>query len=130
MNKIEIPYIPWRGRYCPLVEVQIINQDKTVRTLAYLDTGATYSVFHADFAEELGLDIYSGERKDITVGDGGIIPLYIFKLELIIEHLKTNAIIGFSDRLGTGINIIGRENILDNYVICFDGKNKKSIWHV
>ncbi len=73
-----------------LVEVQIINKNRTVRTLAYLDTGATYSVFHADFAEELGLDIFSGERKEITVGDGGMIPLYLFKLNLIIENDMKN----------------------------------------
>ena len=29
----------------PLVEVQIVIEDRNVRTLAYLDTGATYSVF-------------------------------------------------------------------------------------
>ncbi|RLF48285.1 MAG: hypothetical protein DRN20_04865 [Thermoplasmata archaeon] len=127
---IKIPYVSWRGRYCPLVEVQIINQDKIVRTLAYLDTGATYSVFHADFAEELGLDIYSGERKDITVGDGGMIPLYLFELKLIIEQIHIDALIGFSDRLGTGINIIGREGVLDDYMVCFDGKNREVIWHV
>ena len=46
--------------------------------------------FHADFAEELGLDIFSGERKEITVGDGGMIPLYLFKLNLIIENDMKN----------------------------------------
>lgn len=63
------------------------------------------------------------------MGDGGIIPLYIFRLPLIIDTLKIDALIGFSDRLGTGINIIGRESILDNYTVCFDGKNKEVIWY-
>ncbi|NOZ82834.1 MAG: hypothetical protein GXN98_03320 [Euryarchaeota archaeon] len=127
---MRIPYVSWRGHHSPLVEVQIMNQDRRIRTLAYLDTGATYSVFHGDFAEELGLDMYSGERRDITVGDGGMIPLYLFKLKLIIEQIKINALVGFSDRLGTGINIIGRRDILDNYVVCFDGKNREVIWHI
>ena len=74
---ITIPYTSWRGRYSPLVEVSILNNDRNVRTLAYLDTGATYSVFHSDFADELGLDLYSGERVDLLVGDGGMIPLYL-----------------------------------------------------
>ncbi len=126
---IKLPYIMWRGRYYPVVEVTLIKGDRFIRTLAYIDTGATYSVFHADFAEVLGINIYSGERKDITVGDGGMIPLYIFKLPLAIDMLKINALIGFSDRLGTGINIIGRESVLDNYTVCFDGKNKEVIWY-
>ena len=127
---MRIPYISWRGRYSPLVEVQIVNNNRAIRTLAYLDTGATYSIFHADFADQLGLDIYSGKRVDVTVGDGGMIPVYIFELKLIIEKLEIFAKIGFSDRLGTGINIIGRESVLDNYVVCFDGKKKEVIWYI
>ena len=127
---IKIPYSPWRGRFCPLVEVQIIHKDRTVRTLAYIDTGATYSVFHSDFADELGLDLFSGERIDITVGDGGMIPLYLFELKALIEGLEIIAKVGFSNRLGTGINILGRERILDDYLVCFDGRKKEVIWHV
>jgi len=126
---IKLPYIQWRGRYSPVVEVTLLNKEQSVRTLAYIDTGATYSVFHADFAEVLGINIYSGERRDITVGDGGMIPLYLFKMRLIIDALKIDALIGFSDRLGTGINIIGRESVLDNYTVCFDGKNKEVVWY-
>jgi len=85
---IVIPYTSWRGRYSPLVEVSIVRGDRVVRTLAYLDTGATYSVFHSDYAEELELDLYSGERVDLIVGDGGMIPLYLFDLKLIVEGVE------------------------------------------
>ena len=127
MNKL--PYRRWRGKYCPIIEVEITNKNKKIRTMAYADTGATYSVFHSDFCEELGLLLRSGNRVDITVGDGGIIPVYIHKLLVKIESLKIIGNIGFSDRLGTGINILGRETILDEYMVCFDGKNKEIIWH-
>ena len=127
---ITIPYTSWRGRYSPLVEVSILNNDRNVRTLAYLDTGATYSVFHSDFADELGLDLYSGERVDLLVGDGGMIPLYLFDLKLLIEGMGIDTRIGFSNHLGTGINIIGREYLLDEYMICFDGRKREIIWHI
>lgn len=68
---IKLPYVLWKGKYCPIIEVEVISKDREVHTLAYVDTGATYSVFHSDFCEELGLILHSGSRKDIVVGDGG-----------------------------------------------------------
>ncbi len=127
---IKLPYLLWRGKYSPIIEVEVINRDKEVRTLAYVDTGATYSVFHSDFCEELGLILRSGNRIDITVGDGGIIPVYLHELTIRFEGMEIAGTIGFSDRLGTGVNILGRERVLDEYVICFDGKNREVIWYV
>lgn len=42
----------------------VIHQDKSIRALAYADTGATYSVFHSEYCEELGIDLNSGKRVD------------------------------------------------------------------
>jgi len=123
-------YLLWKGKHCPIVEVELIHGNDEIRTLAYADTGATYSVFHSDYCEELGLVLRDGDRIDITVGDGGIIPVYIHPLAIRIEELSLRGAIGFSDRLGTGINILGRKDILDTSMVCFDGKNKEIVWHV
>ena len=125
---IVIPYMAWRGRASPLVTTRLSTGKKAVSTLAYLDTGATYSVFNSDFCERLGLDLQDGERVDITVGDGGMIPVYLHTLKIQIEELEFNARIGFSDRLGTGINILGRDSVLDEYNVCFDGIGKEVRW--
>ncbi len=123
-----IPYIEWRGRASPLVTTKLSINDKSVITLAYLDTGATYFVYNSDFCERLGLDLLKGERVDITVGDGGLIPVYMYDVKIQIEDLEFNAKIGFSDRLGTGINILGTETVLDEFVVCFDGIKKEIRW--
>ncbi|UCF08233.1 MAG: hypothetical protein JSW28_00645 [Thermoplasmata archaeon] len=47
-----------------------------------------------------------------------------------IEDLEIEGINGFSDRLGKGVNILGREKVLDEYMICFDGKKREVIWHL
>jgi len=123
-----IPYLVWRGRASPLVTTKLSVKDKSVTTLAYVDTGATYSVYNSDFCDRLGLDLLKGERVDITVGDGGIIPVYLHDLKIQIEDLEFKAKIGFSDRLGTGINLLGREKVLDEFMVCFDGINKEIRW--
>jgi hypothetical protein len=126
---MNLPYIYWRGRFCPLVEVILTHNSNHVRVLAYADTGATYSVFHSDYCEKLGIDLRSGKRVDITVGDGGIIPVYLHNVVIRIETLEFPAVIGFSERLGIGIPILGRESVLDNYLVCFDGRSREIIWH-
>jgi predicted aspartyl protease len=118
----------WRGRASPLVTTKLSVNDKSVTTLAYVDTGATYSVYNSDFCDRLGLELLKGERIDITVGDGGIIPVYLHDIKVQIEKLEFIAKIGFSNRLGTGINILGRETVLDEFVVCFDGKKKEIRW--
>lgn len=125
---IVIPYMVWRGRYSPIVTTKLSVNNKSITTLAYLDTGATYSVYNHDFCERLGLELLEDKRIDITVGDGGIIPVYIHDLTVQIEDLIFKAKIGFSDRLGTGINILGRETVLDKNLVCFDGIKKEIIW--
>ena len=125
---IQIPYMVWRGRASPLVTTKLSVKDKSVTTLAYVDTGATYSVYNNDFCDRLGLDLLKGERFNITVGDGGIIPVYLHKIKVEIEDLKFQAKIGFSDGLGTGINILGRETVLDEFIVCFDGIKKEIKW--
>ena len=126
---MKLPYLLWKGKHSPIVEVELFNGGERIRTLAYVDTGATYSVFHSDYCEELGLVLRDGVRIDITVGDGGIIPVYIHPLTVKIEDLTLRGVIGFSDRLGTGINIIGRKDIMDTSMVCFDGVKKEIVWH-
>jgi hypothetical protein len=126
---IKTPYILWRGRFSPLTEVEITHKKNSIRTIAFVDTGATYSVFHWDFGEELKIDIEKGDKIDLTVGDGGIIPVYLHDLKIKIDSLEFKGRVGFSDRLGTGINIIGRDGVLDKFNVCFDGPNKQIIWN-
>jgi hypothetical protein len=52
---MNLPYTYWRGRYCPLIEVNLTYNSNYVHVLAYADTGATYSVFHSDYCEKLGI---------------------------------------------------------------------------
>jgi hypothetical protein len=110
------------------VTVKLASPSKSITTLAYLDTGASFSVFNSEYCERLGLVLLSGKRVDIMVGDGGLIPVYLHELDIQIEDIKFKAKIGFSDRLGTGINILGREGVMDEFVICFDGKKKETLW--
>ncbi len=65
-----------------------------------------------------------GRKEFITVGDGSLITVYFHKILVKFLETKFEAEIGFSRQLGIGFNIIGRKDIFERFVICFDEKNK------
>ena len=125
---IKIPYKMWWGRYSPIINVELSKNDNKVQTLAFLDTGATYSVFKAELCNTLGIDLRSGKQLDIAVGDGNHIPVYLHDVFIKVENMEFKAKIGFSKELGIGMNVIGRDYVMDEYVICFDGIRKEILW--
>ncbi len=59
----------------------------TAMIYAYVDSGATYSVFSADDAEKLGIDMEMGEPRYLMTGDGGsILILYCLNIALIYRY--------------------------------------------
>jgi hypothetical protein len=60
----------------------------------------------------------------VTVGDGGSIPVYLHTLPVRVGSHEFEAMIGFSDRLGVDLNIIGRTSFFEEFIVCFDDRKK------
>ncbi len=86
----------------------------------YVDSGATYSILKAQEADRLGIDVESGKKEGISVGDGGTIPVYFHKITIGLGNHEFKAQIGFSYKLGIGFNVPGRRDIFNRFVVCFD----------
>lgn len=91
---------------------------------AYLDSGAFYSVFHADYIKVLGLKLENGRKIFLTVGDGAQIPAYIHKIPVKFANEKFVAEIAFSPSLGVGTNLLGLASFFDRFSICFHHAEK------
>ena len=120
---MKYPYMLFKGRYLPIIPLDLKGSD-WVEFNAYVDSGASYSVFHSDIAEILELDYEDGEKKYITVGDGSLITVFKHLVPVRINEQEFKASIGFSRNLGIGFNILGRESFFDRFVFCFDDKNQ------
>lgn len=120
---MEYPYIPFKTKCLPMIPIEI-KGSTWVEFYAYVDSGASYSVFHSDIAEILGLNYENGEKTYITVGDGSLITVFKHQVQVSLEGQEFMASIGFSKNLGIGFNILGRESFFDRFVFCFDDKNK------
>ena len=66
----------------------------------------------------------TGEERYLITGDGGSILIYLHEIGIEIGECKFNAIVGFSDRLGIGFNILGRKDVFERLIFCFDDKKR------
>lgn len=122
---MRFPYVQFRGMFSPIVPIRFrFKNGSWVEFKAYVDSGAGYSVFHANVIEILDLKLEDGKKEYVTVGDGLLIPVFSHQITIQIAGEEFEAMIGFSRRLGIGFNIIGRKDIFERFKICFDEKEK------
>jgi hypothetical protein len=120
---MQFPYIEIKhGIYAPIVELQIFGQE-WVTFNPFIDTGASFSIFHTDAARLLGINYRKGKLVFLTVGDGRRIPVYEQKLKVKFANQKFIATIGFSSKLGVGFNLLGREDFFHKFRICFNDRD-------
>jgi len=121
MPIIEFPYTLHKQYLMPIIPLLVEDH----KLWAFVDSGATFSIFSIDDARRIGIDWDKGRRQMIVVGDGSYIPTYFHDLQLKIGERKINAPIGFSERLGVGFNILGRTGIFDKFQVCFNDHDRK-----
>jgi len=104
----------------PIITLGLKYEETWYPVDAYVDSGAIYSIFRRSVGERMRIDIEKGKLIYSQVGDGGSIPVYLHKLDVQLGPKTFQATIGFSEKLGIGFNILGRTDIFDKFVICFD----------
>ncbi len=109
----------------PMIPIKLKGQDRWFEFWAFVDSGATYSIFACKEAEGLGIDIMQGRKTMVVVGDGSYIPVYLFNLPVSIGEIEFTAEIGFSERLGVGFNLLGRRDFFDIFRVCFSDMEGK-----
>ncbi len=117
-------YLQERGKFAPIIPIKLKGRDRWIVFDAFVDSGASYSVFKPEIAEILGIEMDRGEKIFVKVGDGSLITVYLHKVNIDLAEKAFSATIGFSKQLGIGFNILGRKDIFDNFVVSFHEKEK------
>jgi predicted aspartyl protease len=120
-------YKPLRGRLAPLITIGVKFGTVWYPVEVYVDSGAAYTVLHAQIADGIGFDYRAGDRVYLQVGDGSFIPVYLHELEVQVGTQRFTAKVGFSEKLGVGFNpsagsghcLLGRAGIFERFKICF-----------
>jgi len=118
---MKFKYQQKHGKHLPIIPIKLKSVDgEWVIFDAYVDSGASYSVFTEEIGEILGIDVEKGNKIHITVGDGSFITVYLHNVDVKIGNEEFNATIGFSKHLGIGFNILGRKDFFERFKVCFD----------
>lgn len=109
--------------YYPIIKLSLIHKDTKLVIATLVDSGANISIFGADVAESLGIDIESG-KKIYLGGVGGRILGYEHRIEMELADLHFSVRVVFSREFLVSFNLIGRKDVFDKFTICFNEKRK------
>ena len=119
-------YRPFRDwGYQPIVDVELFHRRRRKRTIALLDTGATFPLFSRRFGEDfLGLDV-AKMPVVTTIGVGGPVKCYITRLRLRFGPIITpiECEVRFAEVLA--INLLGRRGVFNHVQIGIDEAARK-----
>lgn len=121
---MKFPYRFYEGRFLPIISLRLSGKEGWIAVKAFVDSGASYSLFPTDIAEVLGIDVEKGELSEMIVGDGNVLKVYLHQIKVSIAGKEFMATIGFSKGLGVGFYILGTRDIFDNFKVCFNQKEK------
>jgi hypothetical protein len=120
LRRVEFPYLrDAQGRYAPIVYLQVWTGNHWLYLQAYVDSGASWSVFHLDVAQLVGLTLRRATRRRIVLGDGSVLPLYLARIKVRFAGAEFTVPAGFSDALHMGFNLMGRAGFFERFVMCF-----------
>lgn len=125
MKKI-FSYFEKDGQYFPVIEVKLKTSHREINVNALVDSGASFSVFRPEIAQELGIVLEKGKKIYLT-GIGGRILGYLHELSLTLGKKTFHCKIVFSPEFNVSFNLLGRDNFFMPFIISFFEKNKKII---
>ena len=120
MSPIVFPYALHKGYIMPLIPIIVQGH----KIWAYVDSGAMFSILHVAEAERIGINWQTGRLQMDVVGDGSFIPVYFHDLALQIADWQFTAPVGFSERLGVGFNLLGRNGVFSQFQVCFNDRDR------
>lgn len=124
-RRVEFPYLKdAAGRYAPIVYLQVWTGDRWLYLQAYVDSGASWTVFHADVAQLLKIKPAKRTRRYMALGNGSVIPVWIYRIRVRFAGQEFEVPVGFSDALRVGFNLLGRAGFFDRFVIAFNDRAK------
>lgn len=124
--KKEFSYLEKDNQYFPIVEVKLKGPKNEIHIKALIDSGASFSVFRSEIAQELGIVLVKGKKIYLT-GIGGRILGYLHKLPITIGNKTFQCKIVFSPEFNVSFNLLGRDNFFLPFVVSFFEKDKKII---
>jgi len=125
MRSISFPYTIHKGLAIPYIPLSLKIGKSWRRFWAFVDSGATYSIFRTSEVEDLNFDFTNGKLTNVQVGDGGFIPVYLHQLTISLDNFEFPAAVSFSSRLGVEFNLLGRKGVFEIFDVTFSDSRRE-----
>lgn len=104
----------------PVIPIQLIVREQRIGYEALIDSGADYSIFHAEIGEAIGLDIIQGDRTVFSgvAGAGQEGFCHSVYLEVGGEEFLSRVIFCYGLKIPYGI--LGEEGFFERFRVVFD----------
>jgi hypothetical protein len=120
------PYFRKGAQWYPVIDVTLQGAKDEITVKALLDSGASFSVFRPEIADEIGIAVEKGTPLYLE-GIGGRILGYMHRIPVRVGVKKFLCKFVFSREFTVSFNLVGRDNFFSNFRITFDDKNKRVI---
>src|SRR3989338_5239560 len=117
MKQFQFPYQKYKGDFYPVIPLQLKRHNSYSKTEAYVDSGASISIFTMAVAQQIGINVTKGKPNYVLVGDGGYMQMYLRTVTVKLGTIIFPATIGFSSHLGSEMNLIGQKDFFDRFII-------------
>jgi hypothetical protein len=117
-------YSVFRDAKAPVIPVEIWGKGRWHNLWAYVDSGASFSVFHLYEAKRLGVHLARCKKFFMVVAGDSRIPVYLTELTMRVGNNRFKAEVGFCRALGGAFNLLGRQGVFDRFAVTFDDKNE------
>ncbi len=123
LRPVEFSYLKdTHGRAAPIVYLQVWTGNRWLYLQAYVDSGASWTIFHADVAELLGVHLKPKRERYMALGNGSVIPVFLRRVRVRFAGDEFTIPVGFSDVLRVGFNLLGRDGIFTRFAMCFNDR--------
>ena len=112
------------GRHAPIVYLQVWTKNRWLYLQAYVDSGAAWTIFHADVAQLLGIKLSTLKRRYMALGNGSVLPVFLARVRVRFAGAEFTVPVGFSDALNVGFNLLGRAGFFDRFVMSFNDRTR------
>ena len=119
---MKFPYVKIHGDYEPIIPLELCGNGRSISTDALVDSGADASLFHATYAEEIGIDdIKDGPQLPFYGISGAPVRGYVHDVEIEIGGNRFGPIgIAFSRDLSPdAFNILGQRDFFALFPVKF-----------
>jgi hypothetical protein len=117
-------YSVFRDAKAPVIPIEVWGKGRWHNMWVYVDSGASFTVFHTYEAKRLGVRLSRCEKFFLTVAGDRQIPVYTARLGMKIGASRFRAQVGFCSVLGGAFNLLGRQDVFNLFQVTFDDKNE------